>query len=175
MVAKPKPVKLISGLLSADTFLLEKSRKLLEKYYGRIDMESPVVPFDYTDYYDEELGKGIMRQFVSFDFLFSPEYIGRIKRHTIRIERKLSVNSRRRVNLDPGFIALDKLVVATTKDATYRIYIGKGIYAQSMLFFQNKGFMPWQWTYPDYKSDMAIDFFNKVREIYKELLHNVAT
>lgn len=160
-------VKLITGLLSADKNILSKAKKILEKYYGPIDLESPVIPFDFTDYYDEELGKGILRQYLSFIRLIRPEYISRIKRHTIRIERRFIVDGKRKVNIDPGFVALDKLVLATTKDATYRIYLGKGIYAQSTLFFQKGSFNPWQWTYPDYRSDMAIEFFNRVREIYK--------
>lgn len=167
MVHTIKPVKLIAGLLSADKILLPKAKQLLEKYFGLIDLESPIIPFNFTDYYNEELGNGILRQYISFQRLIKPEYISKIKRLTIRLERKFMAEGKRRVNIDPGFISLDKLVLATTKDATYRIYLGKGIYAQSALFFQNKSFCTWQWTYPDYKAEMAIGFFNKVREIYK--------
>lgn len=167
MVDTIKLVKLISGLLSADKTLLSKAKQLLEKYLGPIDLESPIIPFNFTDYYDEELGKGILRQYISFQTLIMPEYISKIKRLTIRLERKFMVEGKRKVNIDPGFVSLDKLVLATTKDATYRIYLGKGIYAQSTLFFQNKTFNPWQWTYPDYRTDITIEFFNNVRNIYK--------
>lgn len=167
MVHTIKPAKLIAGLLSADETLLSKAKKISEKYFGTIDLESPIIPFNFTDYYDEELGKGILRQYISFQKLIKPEYISKIKRLTIRLERKFMAEGKRRVNIDPGFISLDKLVLATTKDATYRIYLGKGIYAQSALFFQNKSFCPWSWTYPDYRTDMAIEFFNNVRNIYK--------
>lgn len=156
-------VKLISGLLSASETLLSGAKQVLERYYGPIDLQSPVIPFNFTDYYDEEIGKGILRQFISFSKLVRPEYISRIKRQTIRIERKF----RRKVNIDPGYITLDKLVLATTKNATYRIYLGSGIYAQSTLFFQNGSLCPWNWTYPDYKTDMAIEFFNQVRNVYR--------
>lgn len=86
------------------------------------------------------------------------------------MEGKSSVNGKRRVNIDPGFVALDKMALATTKDATYRIYLGNGIYVQSTLYFQQKTFHPWPWTYSDYKMDMSIEFFNKVRELYKSAL-----
>lgn len=167
MVEQIRHVKLISGLLSADKAILSRAKQFLERYYGPIDLKSPVIPFDFTDYYDDELGKGILRQYISFSRLIRPEYISKIKRQTIRMEGRFMMGERRRVNIDPGFVALDKLVLATTKNATYRIYLGKGIYAQSTLFFQKGTFHPWQWTYPDYKTDMAIEFFNKVRNVYK--------
>lgn len=160
-------VKLIAGLLYADKDILSKVKKSLLRHFGPIDKESPVIPFDFTDYYNEELGEGILRQYISFSRLVLPEYISRIKRQTIRIERKFALNGKRKINIDPGFVALDKLVLATTKDATYRIYLGKGIYAQPTLFFQNGSFYPWNWTYPDYRTDMAITFFNMVRNVYK--------
>ena len=168
MKNKSPKVKLVAGLLSADVNLLSKAKKTLQGYFGPIDIESPVIPFDFSHFYDEELGSGILRQFVSFAGLIKPEYTARIKRLTIRIEKRFTVGGNRKVNIDPGYIALDKLVVSTTKDATYRIYLGKGIYAQSMLFFMEGGFRAWQWTYPDYKSAMAITFFNRVRKDYKD-------
>lgn len=163
-------VKLISGLLSADEKLLVKAKRFLGKYYGAIDLESPIVPFDFTDYYDEELDKGILRQYVSFKRLICAEYIGKIKRQTIRLEGKFKIDGKRKVNIDPGYVSLAKLVLATTKDATYRIYLGKGIHAESTLFFKDGSFRPWQWSYPDYKSEIGIKFFNEVREMYKRTI-----
>lgn len=160
-------VKLISGLLSAKEDLLIRAKQFLAKRYGPIDLESPIIPFDFTDYYDEELGKGILRQYISFKTLIRPEYIGRIKRQTIRIERKFMVGNNRKVNIDPGYVGLEKMVLATTKGGTYRIYLGLGIYAQSTLYFEKKSFHPWPWTYPDYRTQTAIEFFNKVRACSK--------
>ncbi len=130
--------------------------------------ESPLQAFDFTDYYNEELGEGIERQYIAFERLINPEEIGRIKRLTIKLEARLSVAGKRRVNIDPGYVALDKMVLATTKDATYRVYLGKGIYAQSTLYFQQGSYRHWEWTYSDYQSQMAIDFFNQVRAQYKK-------
>lgn len=163
----PAGVKLIFGLLSNSEGLLKQAKLFLAKKYGPVDLESPVIPFDFTDYYDDELGKGILRQYISFARPIRPEYIGKIKRQTIRIEHRFKIKARRKVNIDPGYVALDKMVLATTKGGTYRIYMGKGIYAQSTLYYEKGSYRPWQWTYPDYKSQTAITFFNKVRAIYK--------
>jgi hypothetical protein len=164
------PVKLIAGLLASDQGLFEKTKKLLQKKFGPIDLESPIVPFDFTHYYDEELGSGVLRQYISFKKLIKQENIGKIKRQTIKLEKKFTIGVKRKVNIDPGFVSLAKLVLATTKDATYRMYLGKGIFAESTLFFKDGSFTLWPWTYPDYKSEMGIKFFNEVREIYRKTI-----
>lgn len=171
MVEEKLKVKLISGLLSVKEELLSEAKKYLSKKYGPIDLESPIIPFDFTSYYDEELGKGILRQYISFKKLLKAEYIGAIKRQTNRMERKFMIGGNRKVNIDPGYVSLDKMALATTKDSTYRIYLGKGIYVQSTLYFQKGSFHPWSWTYKDYKSKVAIDFFNEVRSKFKTVLN----
>ena len=80
----------------------------------------------------------------------------------------LSSNNKRRVNIDPGYISLDKLVLFTTKNYSHRIYLNEGIYAEVTLKFERKSFVPLPWTYPDYKTLEYIDFFNKIRETYKD-------
>jgi len=162
------PVKMICGLLSSDVKLIEKTKKLLEKKFGPIDLESDVIPFSFTHYYDEELGSNILRQYISFKKFIKQENIGKIKRKTIKLESKFKIGDKRKVNIDPGFVSLAKLVLATTKDATYRMYLGKGIFAESTLFFKDGTFTAWPWSYPDYKSEIGIEFFNEVREVYRK-------
>ncbi|MDH5186329.1 MAG: DUF4416 family protein, partial [candidate division WOR-3 bacterium] len=87
-----------------------------------------------------------------------------MKLWTMEIENEfLDTNRRRRINLDPGILTLAKLVLATTKNYYHRIYLGKGIFAEVTLIYRNKQFEPLAWTYPDYRTDTAIDFFQQVR------------
>jgi hypothetical protein len=168
--ARPKQVKLIAGLLSADRDLLVTAREALSVTYGRTDLESEIIPFTYTSYYNEEMGDGILRQYLSFDALIEPESIGEIKRETNALEQHYAITGKRKVNIDPGYVDLSKMVLATTKDATYRVYLGGGIFAQSTMSYRDKSYEPWPWTYPDYKSVQAIEFFNRVRELYRRCL-----
>ena len=163
-------VKLIAGLLSAKEVLLEQAKNLLVEKYGNIDFQSSIFPFDFTTYYDEELGSGVLRQYISFDGLINAGDMGKIKRETNALESEFKISGNRKVNIDPGYVALDKMVLATTKDATYRIYLGEGIYAQSTYYFEANSYRPWQWTYKDYCSKTAIEFFNEVRTHYKSAL-----
>ena len=166
-IHKPEPVKLVCGLLAADASWLERSREVLERAFGPLELKSEVIPFDFTSYYEKELGPDILRQYVSFEGLIDPGNLVSIKAATNRLEGELSEEGIRRANLDPGCLDLSKMVLATTKDATYRVYLGEGIYAQSTLYYEKGTYRPWGWTYADYRTETAIGFFNDVRKAYK--------
>ncbi len=166
----PQSVKLISGLLAGDEGWLERGRAALAERFGPVDLESEVIPFDFTSFYEKELGKEVLRQYISFENLIPPGGLVPIKLATNEMESGLSGGGLRKVNLDPGWLDLSKMILATTKDATYRVYLGEGIYGQSTLFYMDGTFRPWEWTYPDYRQETAVTFFNRVREVYKKQL-----
>ncbi|OGW75790.1 MAG: hypothetical protein A2Z72_05240 [Omnitrophica bacterium RBG_13_46_9] len=160
------PVKLVVGLISGDPSNLTRAKTLLEKKFGRTDKETELLDFSCTHYYEEEFGKNLKRRFLSFKNLIVPEKNYGIKLYTNKLEKRLSRKGRRAVNIDPGYITLTGLVLFTTKPRGHRIYIGKGIYADLELNFAKKTFQPLEWTYPDYRTDEYIVFFNSVRTIY---------
>lgn len=165
-IGKPPLVKLISGLIFKETGILKKAESDLKKLYGRIDYNSPVLDFNYTDYYAKEFGKNLKRKFISFEKLIIPGRLSKIKIATNKIEEKFSKDNSRRVNIDPGYLDLAKLILATTKDYNHRIYLALGIYAEVTLCYQGNTFRPWNWTYRDYQSREYIAIFNQIREIY---------
>lgn len=160
------PVKLIAGFIFNDEKAFSKAKTILVKRFGEMDFESRVLPFTYTDYYEKEFGAGLKRVFVSFKKLVPLDRLARIKIITNSIEDRLSVKKRRTVNLDPGFVDLAKLVLATTKDFCHRIYLDKGIFAEVTLYYKDKSFRHWDWTYPDYRTPEYIQIFNHIRELY---------
>lgn len=166
-------VKLIVGLISADKTLFDKARLILEKKFGnKADFESEVMDFIYTDYYNREMGTGLKRKFLSFK---KPVYLKDIEKTKIlsnKIEKRLSVNGKRTINIDPGYVDLAKLVLFSTKDYSHRMHVGRGIFAEVTLHFKDEKFTTWPWTYPDYKTDAYISIFNYIRELYKSELKN---
>ena len=164
----PEPVKLICGLLAADAGWLARGKEVLEEWFGPIDQKSRVIQFNFTAYYEKEMGPSVLRQYVSFKELIAPDSLAAIKLTTNRMEKELSDEGMRKINLDPGYLDLSKMVLATTKDATYRVYLSGGISAQSTYYFQGGTYHPWEWTYADYRTDKAISFFNSVRNDYKK-------
>lgn len=168
-IHRPSPVKLIIAILFTSEGVLLNAKEGLERKFGRIDFESPVIPFGYTDYYEKEMGPDLRRQFISFERLIKPDTLASIKRYTNKIESRLTGKNEkysRRINLDPGYIDAARLVLATCKDYAHRVYLGGGIYAESTLQFKEGTFVPWPWTYPDYKSEQYISNFIKIRRLF---------
>jgi hypothetical protein len=168
--SKPSPVKLIVGVIFASEGILIKARERLKKKFGPVDFQGPVIPFDYTRYYEKQMGPNLRRQFFSFQRLIDPAKLAQIKLYTNRLESSLSPGSgqlpARKINLDPGYISASKLVLATCKNYSHRIYLDRGIFAEVTLRFEKRSFTAWPWTYPDYKSKDYIQNFNTIREIY---------
>jgi hypothetical protein len=169
---KYPPVKLIAGFIFNDENAYRKARVVLIRRFGPIDFESGVIPFEYTDYYEKEFGKGLKRVFVSFKKPVSLDRLARIKIFTNKVENSLAVKRRRMVNIDPGFVDLAKLVLATTKDFCHRIYLDKGIFAEVTLFYKDRSFRHWDWTYPDYRTAEYITVFNHIRDLYSKQMQN---
>lgn len=164
---EPSPVKLIASILTAEPALLGRCLDMLCEQQGPIDFESEWLPFDHTDYYASEFGTNLQRKIVSFDRLVSVTALPAIKRSANEIELSLSHSGRRRVNIDPGYVTLGKLVLASTKDHAHRIYLAQGVYGEVTLTYQKGRFRPWPWTYPDYGSEPYCALFDGIRERYK--------
>jgi len=164
---EPKPAKLIIGILAADRNCLHAGIDAVTDKFGKADLTSHVWPFDQTDYYKEQTGARILRQFVSFEKLIGPGKLAKIKHQTNKLEQKLVKSLgqplSRPVNLDPGIIEPAKLILATTKDYSHRIYIGKKMYAEVTLMFDKGRWQPLDHTYPDYRQQCYFEFFDSVR------------
>ncbi|UCF44475.1 MAG: DUF4416 family protein [Planctomycetota bacterium] len=173
---EPNPVKLIVGILAADENCLQATVETLAAEFTNLDLKSDVWPFTQTNYYNTETGENILRQFVSIDKLIDPGSLPQIKHRTNALEQnlaaKLNVDLPRPVNLDPGIIEPSKLILATTKNYSHRIYIGQKMYAEVTLIFDKGSWQPLPYTYPDYKQQSYHDFFTKVRIRLLEQLRN---
>jgi len=161
--AAPNAV-LVAGVLAAGAEVLGFARALVEARYGAVRLASEAVPFTWSRYYEREMGTGLLRQFLAFERAIDPGRLGPIKAESVGLELAHAPEGCRTFNLDPGYLTLHSLVVASTKEASYRIYLGGGIYAQPMLAYVNKGFRPFEWTYPDYSAVEHLAFFRAVRD-----------
>jgi hypothetical protein len=164
---EPKPVKLVVGILAADQSALSAARIALTKEFGEIDLAGDIWPFEQTRYYERETGQHILRQFVSLAKLIGPGKLADIKHQTNAAEQALSHSlaaaAPRPVNLDPGLIEPSKLVLASTKNYSHRIYIGRKMYAEVTLVFDKGTWHPLPYTYPDYRDPCYHEFFSAVR------------
>lgn len=171
--SEAEDVKLISSLFSADANLIDRVILEMEGLFGPTDWISPAFFFDRTKYYEKEMGWPLHRRFISFKTLVRPQDIVEIKWKTNALEKKESQRGKRKINIDPGYVALERLVLATGKNYTHRIYLSKGIFADLTLIFQRGSFSPLAWTYRDYGDPESIDYFNGVRERYKRQIRGL--
>ncbi|MCX5707713.1 MAG: DUF4416 family protein [Candidatus Omnitrophica bacterium] len=170
-IVSPNPVKLVIGLIFKDEEFLKKAEGILRRHFGSTDYASPVIPFSYTDYYREEFGVGLKRKFLCFTKLVPSERLAAIKVLTNKIETKLSQKNSRKINIDPGYLTMAKLVLASTKDYSHRIYLDKGIFAEVTLVYQKNSFQPREWTYPDYRTPEYIRIFLEIRKLYAQQIN----
>lgn len=167
---EPKPAKLIVSFLTCHEELLHQALEVLGERFGEVDYKSPPLPFPWTRYYEREMGPELFRRFASFRNLIKREGLVDVKLWTNQVEDIWRVGGKRKVNIDPGYITVHHLVLATTKEAPHRPYLGGGIYADLTLLYRRKAFVPLEWTYPDYASEEIRKLLEGVRKLYLEQL-----
>jgi Domain of unknown function (DUF4416) len=166
-------VKLLFSLFSSDKPLIDVLIDRLAGIFGQTDRISPWLLFDRTRYYEKEMGWPLHRRFVSFIRLIRPEEIVDIKLKAVEMEREYLREGNRLINIDPGYISLERLILATGKNYTHRVYMSRGIYADLTLIFNKGSFRPLEWTYMDYSDPETIAYFNDERERYKRQLRGI--
>ena len=164
----PKPVKAFAGILTSRLDILPRIFKAMEEKLGPVDYSSELIDFNFTRYYEKELGSGLKRQFLSFKNLISPDKLADIKVFTNELEQKWSEEGKRLLNIDPGYLNDSRVVLASTKDFSHRIYLAHGIYAEITLLFHNKKFEFLPWTYPDFRDPAHQQIFQVLRLKYLE-------
>ncbi len=172
VVKIPKPVRFFASIIFANDGPLESAEKKLEALIGRLRDKTEALSFYHTDYYEKEMGTGLKRVFLLFEPLLERDALPEIKRKTNDMEASLSQGGGRTVNIDPGYISLENVILATTKGYTHRIYLRNGIYADLTLMYHNGTFKPLEWTYPDYGSMETISMFNTWRDSLKEKMRS---
>jgi len=174
-IFSPKPAKLVISMFTSNKQLFSIYKEALIKKFGEVDTESKNQSFNYTDYYEEEFGENLIQKLLSFSTLIRQDNLAEIKIITNDLEKKnleknIKTNiahNKRKINLDPGYITLNKYILASTKNGPSRIYLNQGIYAEITLRFINKSFISCEYTYPNYKTNEYINFLNSVRQKYK--------
>jgi len=163
----PKAAKLVMSFLYREEEILAEVLAAADGKYGPLDFLSEALPFEFTSYYEAEMGKGLKRRLAGFRPLIQPEHLPGIKLWANSQENQhLDERRGRKINIDPGYLASAKFILATGKDYSHRIYLGDGIYGDLTLMFQKGSFLTLPWTYPDYGSPPLIDLITLIRRRY---------
>lgn len=165
----PEEAILFVGTLFSSPEVFNSALAILKNRFGEgILMASPVLPWDYSGYYTSELELPIFRTFVFFERFIDPVFLVDAKLFTHETEIRLSRENRRTINIDPGYLTLAKVVLASKKNYSHRINLGKGVFAELELFYKESRFNPMPYTYNDYRDESFISIFSKARTILKK-------
>lgn len=143
---------LFAGALYNDPAVFGAAREDLGALFGEILLESHPSPWNWSPYYIDEMGEGLSRSFLFFRADFQPPMLADAKRAANEFEKKFARSGRRRVNLDPGYLTPSKMVLATMKNYSHRLYLGDGVYAELTLFFRDGAYRPLPYTYNEYRA-----------------------
>ncbi|MBN2621291.1 DUF4416 family protein [candidate division WOR-3 bacterium] len=174
-IKEPQPVLPFIGVLSRDGIGTGPLIEQLAPLFGSVTIRSTPQKFTHTTYYNKEMGDRILRQWWVFDRIIDPAFLIDMKHASNTLEQHYqNDDGGRDINIDPGIITMSNVILASTKNYSHRIYLGKGIYAEVTLIFKRKTYTTLEWTYPDYKEPSTIDFFNQARTLLKDKLINAA-
>lgn len=173
---KPPPAALFfAAIFSQSDDVIAEASVQCEAQWGKIALTSPSFDHSETTYYEREMGAGLRKQFVVFEGVFDPALLADRKLQSNAIEKQatcsvdqgVNLNVSRPVNIDPGYITLTKLVLASAKDRAHRIYLNHGIYAEECLYYLAGRWNSRPWTYPDYQRADFQAFFSRARDMLK--------
>jgi hypothetical protein len=164
----PPPALLITAAFSRHGAALAWAKEKLQAEWGPIALESEAFEFRETDYYEPTMGAGIRKIFWAFEKPFDEGDLVEIKLAANRFEEEYAAAAglpeSRPLNIDPGYLTLGKLVLASTKDFAHRIYLSRGIHAEVTLFYKHRRWQHHDYTFADYRRDDYQRFFTQCRD-----------
>lgn len=163
-------------MISSKPDLFDAAARALSRRYGPVDVRSELLEFDFTPYYENEMGPGLKRLFVSFEPLLAPERLTDVKLDSNAIEDELAQQAEvaRPINLDPGYVTEANLVLASMKRFAHRIYLRDGVHAEVTLLYRKGDWKPLPWTFPDFAAGTYNRFLSESRNKLRQQLQEGA-
>lgn len=143
----------------------------LERTWGKIRHKGKLFAFNQTPYYTPEMGEGLYRGVVSFENEIPPETIAVEKERSNALELTMAHAENpeaRRVNIDIGYMDLDKVVLPSYKRGPFKLYAGKGVWLDMLLTYAKGQFHPTAWAFEDFKRNPYQHDLQLIRERYKK-------
>jgi hypothetical protein len=160
----PARVKLFIAFLYNTEAPVDEILNRLGHRFGEVQYSHGPVPFSWSDYYRDEMGGSLEKRYFNFLAGIDRAVLPEIKKFTNNLEMEYARdNGSRIINIDPGYVARDKVVLATTKDFYHRLYLADGIFGEVTLHYRKGKFRYFSWTYPDFRDEAVLRFLERVR------------
>ncbi len=143
----------------------------LEKTWGPIRHRGKLFAFDKTGYYEPEMGTDLYRGVVSFEKTIPAETIALEKERSNALELSLATGQMdvaRCVNIDIGYMDLDKVVLPSYKRGPYKLYAGRGVWLDMLLNYSKGTFHPTKWAFEDFVRNPYQHDLQLIREKFKK-------
>ena len=161
------PVLLITSAFSRYPEALDWAKAASELLWGPVGLVSDLFDFVETTYYEPTMGPHLKKVFFAYERLISPEELPAVKRQANAWEAEYAALGRhaepRPLNLDPGYLTLGKVILASTKDHSHRLYLTDGIYGEVTLKYRDRAWLQTDWTFPDYRRPDYHQYFEACR------------
>ena len=168
------PVLPIVAAFSRYDAALQWGLEWAEALWGPVALVSPRYEFRETPYYEPTMGPRLQKCFWTFQRLADPTKLVEWKLATNRWEEEYAAEGAhpepRPLNLDPGYLTLAKLVLASTKDHAHRLYLGQGIYGEVTLYFRDGRWQTRDWTFADYRRADYAEFLLAARQVLRRAM-----
>jgi hypothetical protein len=174
-VADPEPVKLLAAVLWREADALADALLRLRGLWGEVDFQGPDRPFDGTDYYEKEMGAGLQRRIISFTDLVPSDSLTLRKLEAAGVEEALRGPVGRRVNIDPGYLDVHKVVLASFKPGAPKVHLGRGVHADIVCRYSKGKFQPLEWSFGDFRRGAYDEELGAIRARYKGQLAAVTS
>lgn len=162
-------VQLIAFVLQQGDTWNASVLEALEKTWGPIRHKGKLFAFDQTNYYEPEMGSGLYRGVVSFEKTIPAETIALEKKRSNALEQTMAGEaSMRHVNIDIGYMDLDKVVLPSYKRGPYKLYAGGGVWLDMLLTYAKGSFHPTKWAFEDFVRNPYQHDLQLIREKFKK-------
>ena len=170
-IQQPEPVLAIMAAFSRHGAALAWAADQASARWGDLILTSDMFAFEATDYYRDSMGSGLQKRFWAFERLTDQGELADRKILANQWEQQYAVEAQtaelRPLNIDPGYLSRGKLVLASTKDHSHRIYLRDGIFAEATLYYKDRQWQSREWTFPDYRRADYHAFFERCRDYLK--------
>ena len=165
-----EPVQLLAFVLQRGPEWNAELLRKLEETWGAIHYKGKLFAFDKTDYYTPEMGDGLYRGVLSFEKCIPAETIAQEKARSNEFELAFANagSEHRCVNVDIGYMDLDKVVLPSYKRGPFKLYAGEGVWLDMLLTYAKGEFHPTAWAFDDFKRNPYQHDLQLIRERWRK-------
>ncbi|WP_407442562.1 DUF4416 family protein [Fibrobacter sp.] len=171
-----EPAQLIAFVLQKGAEWNPDVVNLLENTWGKLRYMGKLFAFDQTNYYTPEMGEGLYRGVVSFEKCIPPETVAVEKARSNALELTTANSDspdNRHVNVDIGYMDLDKVVLPSYKRGPFKLYAGEGVWLDMLLTYSKGLFHPTAWAFEDFKRNPYQHDLQLIRERWRKSVRNL--